>query len=115
MLGFTSGELLGKNMHEMVHHHHPDGREYPREDCIVYGVYLNNRPFSNHVDHLFRKDETMFWSEMSAQPILIDSVVRGAVVTFRDITQTRLAEEALRRSEKLAAGGSTLKRDCTRD
>ena len=42
---------------------------------------------------------------MSAQPILHEGAVRGAVVTFRDITQSRLAEEALRRSEKLAAVG----------
>ena len=47
----------------------------------------------------------MFYAEMSAQPILHDGQTRGAVVTFRDITQARLAEEALRRSEKLAAVG----------
>ena len=105
MLGFTAEELVGKNMHEMVHHHFPDGRVYPREECIVYRVFSHNEPFSNLVDHIFCKDGTMFWAEMSAQPILVDEQVRGAVVTFRDITQTRLAEEALRRSEKLAAVG----------
>ena len=42
---------------------------------------------------------------MSAQPILHEGTTRGAVVTFRDITNARKAEEALRRSEKLAAVG----------
>ena len=105
MLGFRAEDLLGKNMHDMVHHHYPDGRVYPREDCVVYNVFWRNQPFSNLVDHIFRKDGSMFWAEMSAQPIVIDDQVRGAVVTFRDITQARQAEEALRRSEKLAAVG----------
>ena len=105
MLGFSAEELLGRNMHDMVHHHFPDGRIYPREECIVYNVFWRNQPFSNLVDHIFRKDGSMFWAEMSAQPIVVHDQVRGAVVTFRDITQARQAEEALRRSEKLAAVG----------
>ena len=105
MLGFASDELVGQNMHEMVHHHYPDGRHYPREECVVYNVFLKNEPFANHTDHVFRKDGTMFWADMSAQPIVVKEEMRGAVVTFRDITQSRLAEEALRRSEKLAAVG----------
>ena len=105
MLGFTADELLGKNMHDMVHHHFPDGSPYPRNECVIYKVFWENQPFSNLVDHIFRQDGTMFWAEMSAQPIVDDGKVRGAVVTFRDITQARQAEEALRRSEKLAAVG----------
>ena len=105
MLGFTAEELLGRNMHSMVHHHWPDGRPYPSTDCPIYNVFRKSNPFSNQLDHLFRKDGTLFWADMSAQPILHAGQVRGAVVTFRDVTQSRLAEEALRRSEKLAAVG----------
>ena len=105
MLGFTADELVGRNMHQMVHHHYLDGSDYGAEDCPVYNVFRKNRPFSNQIDHVFRKDGSHFHAEMSAQPILTDGQVRGAVVTFRDITQARLAEEALRRSEKLAAVG----------
>ena len=105
MLGFTAEELVGRNMHRMVHHHYPTGEHYPGEECIVYGVFRRNTSFQNQVDHLFRKDGSLFWTEMSAQPVVVDGVVLGAVVTFRDITQARQAEEALRRSEKLAAVG----------
>ncbi len=106
MLGYESAqELIGENMHERIHHHYPDGREYPAEDCSVYKVFWNNSPFSNQLDHVFRKDGSFFYAEMSAQPIVHEGMVRGAVVTFRDTTKARLAEEALRRSEKLAAVG----------
>ncbi len=105
MLGFTAEELVGRNMHQMVHHHHLDGSPYPNEECSVYNVFRKSKPFSNQLDHIFRKDGSVFYAEMSAQPILAGSEVRGAVVTFRDITQARQAEDALRRSEKLAAVG----------
>ena len=105
MLGFGAEELLGRNMHTMVHHHYPDGRPYPREECSIYNVFRRNEPFSNQPDHVFRKDGNFFYAEMSAQPILQDGKTAGAVVTFRDVTQAKLAEEALRKSEKLAAVG----------
>ncbi len=105
MLGFAADDLVGQNMHTMVHHHYPDGAFYPDDECIVYHVFRRNKPFVNQVDHLFRKDGSLFWAEMSAQPFLQNDEVRGAVVTFRDITQSRLVEETLRRSEKLAAVG----------
>ena len=104
-LGYTPDELIGRNMHEAIHHHHPDGRPYPGADCIVYNAFRRGQPFTNQVDHLFRKDGSIFYAEMSAQPILHEGATRGAVVTFRDITHARKAEQALRRSEKLAAVG----------
>ena len=105
MLGYTADELVGQNMHEMIHHSYPDGRPYPASECIVYDVFRKNTPFSGQTGHVFRKDGSCFYVELSAQPIIQDGVSRGAVVTFRDVTQNRLAEEALRRSEKLAAVG----------
>jgi PAS domain S-box-containing protein len=105
MIGFTSEELVGQNMHEMVHHHYPDGSDYPRDECLINDVIWNKKPFANRIDHIFRKDGTFFWAEMSSQPIADGDEVRGAVVTFRDVTLPRLAEEALRRNEKLAAVG----------
>jgi len=105
MIGFTSEELVGHNMHDMVHHHYPEGSEYPKDECLINDVVWNKKPFANRIDHVFRKDGTFFWAEMSAQPIAVADEVRGAVVTFRDVTRSRLAEEALRRNEKLAAVG----------
>jgi PAS domain S-box-containing protein len=105
MIGFTLEELVGQNMHDMVHHHYPDGSEYAKEECLINDVIWSRKPFANRIDHVFRKDGSMFWAEMSSQPIVDGDEVRGAVVTFRDVTQSRLADEALRRNEKLAAVG----------
>jgi PAS domain S-box-containing protein len=105
MIGFSLEELVGHNMHDMLHHHYTDGEPYPKDESVINDVLWNKKPFANRIDHVFRKDGSMFWAEMSAQPIVVGEEVRGAVVTFRDVTQSRLADEALRRNEKLAAVG----------
>src|SRR6185295_13452506 len=35
-LGYEVDELLGGEMHSLVHHHHSDGSPYPRHDCPIY-------------------------------------------------------------------------------
>src|SRR5437899_405209 len=103
--GFKSEELLGRNMHELVHHHYPDGRLFPGEECPIYDVVRNNRALRRSTDTMFRKNGDPFLAEISAQPVAVDGCVVGVVVTFREVTETRLQDEALRRSEKLAAVG----------
>jgi PAS domain S-box-containing protein len=100
MIGFTAEELIGKNMHDEVHHHHEDGRPYPASDCIIFDAFRYGRGFTNQIDHVFRKDGSFFYAEMSAQPLLVDGAPQGAVVTFRDVTEKRRAEEELRRSRE---------------
>ena len=36
ILGYTTAELLGKNLHALTHHTKPDGRPYPRQECPIF-------------------------------------------------------------------------------
>ncbi len=100
LIGFTAEELIGKNMHLKVHHHYPDGRPYPASECIIFDTFRYGKGFTDQIDHVFRKDGSFFYAEMSAQPVLADGVLQGAVVTFRDVTAKRLAEEELLQSQR---------------
>lgn len=93
MLGYEESELLGKSMHELVHHSYPDGTEYPREYCLMYAPFLdgNSRQVENEV--LWRKDGSSFPVEYSSTPIVEKNKNIGVVVTFRDIETRRRAEE----------------------
>ncbi|MBT4512374.1 MAG: PAS domain S-box protein [Chloroflexi bacterium] len=56
---------------------------------------------TNVDDEVFwRKDGSFFQVEYTSTPILEDGKVVGAVVTFRDITERKQMEIALRRSEE---------------
>ena len=103
LFGFTSDELLGQNMHALVHHTREDGSPYPDELCPVYDVLRKNEPFHQRHDTLFRKDRTPFVAEISAQPVSVEGEVVGVVVTFRDITEMREQEAALHEAYERAA------------
>lgn len=102
IMGFESEELVGGNIHELVHHHYSDGRPFPVEECPIYDVLRRNMPLNNLMDTMFRKDGSPFLVEMSAQPVSLEGEVLGVVVTFRDVTDSRKQEEDLRKAYELA-------------
>ncbi len=100
ILGYQhTGELTGKNMHDLIHNRYADGTCFPVEDCRIFRAFLTGQ--NSHVDDevLWRADGTCFPAEYWSHPQIIDGNVVGAVVTFMDITERKLAEEQIRRSE----------------
>jgi PAS domain S-box-containing protein len=100
--GFTSEELVGNNMHELVHHHYPDGRHFPGSECPIYDVVRKNKALRQMTDTMFRKDGSCFVVELSAQPVMVEGRVVGVVVTFREVTELRRQQEDLRKAYELA-------------
>ena len=100
--GFESSEMVGCNMHELVHHHYPDGRRYPHEECPVYEVMVKNKSFRQSTDTMFRKDGSSFIAEVSAQPVMVEGQVMGIVVTFREVAMMKQQQEDLRTAHELA-------------
>ena len=100
MLGYHPDELLGKRMHQLVHHTRSDGSPYPVEECPIYQAFEENRGTRVDSEVLWRRDETPIPVEYSSYPIVRNGVVEGAIVTFIDITERRRVEEKLKESEE---------------
>jgi PAS domain S-box-containing protein len=100
--GFETEEMVGSNMHELVHHHYPDGRHYPHEECPVHEVLIRNKSFRQSPDTMFRKDGSSFLAEVSAQPVTVEGQVMGVVVTFREMTAMRQQMDDLQTAHELA-------------
>jgi PAS domain S-box-containing protein len=98
MLGRRTEEVLGQNMHQLMHHSHADGRHYPECECPIFNAFRQGLPCRIDGEVLWRADGSSFPAEYSSHPIVEHGVVRGAVATFVDITERKRAEEALRRS-----------------
>ena len=96
MLGWTAKELLGQPMHSLLHHTHPDGTDYPREECPIYAAFKDGAVHEVCDEVFWRKDGTSFQVEYTSTPIFEDDQLAGAVVVFRDVTERKQAEEALR-------------------
>src|SRR6185437_2520305 len=93
IVGFASGEMMGGNIHNLVHHHYPDGQCFPEENCPITEALRQNVPFDNQLDTMFRKDGSAFAVEISAHPVSVENEVLGIVVTFRDVSGSRQQEE----------------------
>jgi PAS domain S-box-containing protein len=68
MLGYRPEELLGRNMHELVHHTRPDGTPYPQDECPIQAslTHLSTVRVANEL--FWRKDGTSFPVEYVARP-----------------------------------------------
>lgn len=95
MLGWRTEQVLGRNMHELIHHTHGDGSHYPEADCPIFNAFRQGLPCRIDREVLWRADGSSFSAEYSSYPILDGGAVQGAVVTFVDITERRQAEAAL--------------------
>ena len=111
LLGYEMDEMMGAKVHALIHHSHPDGSHYPKEDCPMYFAYTRGETHQKTDEVLWRKDGTGFPVEYLSTPIVKADRVVGAVITFRDITERIQAEAALRKGEerlKLALKGGNL-------
>jgi PAS domain S-box-containing protein len=95
MLGWAAEELVGKEIHGIVHHSYPDGTHYPDHDCPIYGAFRDGAVHTVDGEVFWRKDGTPVWVEYTSTPIRDRGVVVGAVIVFRDVSQRREADEKL--------------------
>jgi PAS domain S-box-containing protein len=95
LLGYGADQLLGRNMHEMIHHSHADGAHYPEEHCPIFLAFRTGHPCRIDQEVFWRADGSRFAAEYSSHPVVDQGLVRGAVITFSDISQRRQTEEAL--------------------
>jgi len=96
MLGYrTAEDLLGQNMHALIHHSKADGSAYPVEECRIYQAFRSGEGTHVANEFLWRIDGSSFPAEYWSFPIRKNGVPIGAVVTFLDITEQKQISEAL--------------------
>jgi PAS domain S-box-containing protein len=99
MIGLQPEQVLGQNMHVLTHHAHADGSHYPIEECPIYNAFRQGEPCRIDSEVFWRHDGSSFPVEYSSYPVFDQGQVRGAVVTFVDITDRKRAEDALHQAK----------------
>ncbi len=105
ILGYASEELIGRNMHRLVHHSYGDGSHYDLDACPIFESLRDGK--------VHTVDDDVFWSrkgkavdvEYTSTPIIEDGEIVGVVVVFRDVSEKKAGRkrlmEALEEVERL--------------
>lgn len=99
MTGYGAEEIIGKNLHDLLHHSRPDGTKYPAEECTFRKAVREGEQVVHLAGELlWRKDGTCFpadcWMRLLHQP----AGRTVYLVTIQDITEAQQAHEALLQS-----------------
>ncbi|KQI68863.1 histidine kinase [Loktanella sp. 3ANDIMAR09] len=104
MLGWTTEDLLGHDIHAKIHHHHLNGDRYPSHECPIYQSFRFEQVNRIEDEVFWRKDGKPIRVEYVSTPIYDGPQLVGAVVIFRDITERWENERKLRDAmEQVAA------------
>lgn len=97
LLGYESeSDLIGKNMHTLIHHSYRDGKEYPAEQCPICIAVNEGRESSSDQEAFWKADGTSFLVDYRLKPQIIRNKTKGAVIIFMDITDRKEAEERIK-------------------
>ena len=99
LLGYAEREIVGRDVHDTLCHSLPDGSPNPRGGSPVLKALVAGEALdSADGDVLWRRKRISFPVRWSLRPLVDGIALRGAVLTFTDMTEIHEKEEALRRA-----------------
>jgi len=96
MLGYRStGQLLGKQIHNLIHHSQRTGSPITASDCKIFRAIREGKGFSAEDEVFWKADGTCFEVAYHAYPQIRSGSVVGGVVTFMDISKRKQREQQI--------------------
>ena len=102
LLGYTdSSEVVGRKLHDIIHHSYADGSHYPDNLCPIFMAATVGKPATVTGEVFFRKDGTALPVDYRVQPVWRNGALQGAVCVFVD-TSERAAGKLLAQGKESA-------------
>ncbi len=110
LLGYREpDEVLGRNMHDLIHPTQADGRARPGEPCEFFQALREGTKVHSDGDTFCQAGAGSFPAEFWCYPIQGGPRRIGSVVTFLDVTERKRAEAELIQAKEAALAGSRAK------
>ena len=100
MTGYRMEEVVGKNLHALLHNRRPDGNPYPGEECPLTKALESRQPIHLLQEFLWRKDGSCLPIEYRAHPLPQPTGLTACVIAVHDISQQEQAIASLRINEE---------------
>ena len=101
--GYESGELIGQSTRVW----HQNDESFNKIGEIIYTNKSNESMEQRYV----RKDGSLFWARVRAQPIDVNDISKGIVGIINDITCEHEANLALKEAKEMAENATKMKSD----
>ncbi len=95
MLGFTPEEVIGNQVHPLIHHSYSDGNFYPHQECPTYAALTDGKIRNVRDEYFWHKDGSRIPVEYTSTPILKNSELIGVVTIFQNISNRLKFENEL--------------------
>jgi PAS domain S-box-containing protein len=100
MFGWTQEELVGQPLDQKLHCRLPDGTRSSGEACSHFEVLRSGQTVRSNDDLFLHKNGQLVPISCSVAAIRSDSVIAGAVMVVRDLTEQKQAEASERENEQ---------------
>jgi PAS domain S-box-containing protein len=97
LLGFSTQELRGRVMHDVVHVRRSDGKRAPAEDCPILRASRDGVTVRVEDDVFVRRDGRSLPVAYTAAPFVTDEGIDGCAVVFEDITERKARQADMER------------------
>ncbi|MDD5215558.1 MAG: ATP-binding protein [Methylococcales bacterium] len=109
LFGYKFAELKDKKVHDILHHHRPDGSFLSSQACPILLNMHKQIEYKSDDELFFRKDGTCFSASVSSTPLFESSKLVGVVVCFRDISEQRIIQLQLIEAKNAAEQATKVK------
>ena len=111
ILGWSSEELMGRGVHDAIHHQKADGSPFPAEQCPVHKVLRLGHTYTTEDDVFTHRDGTLIPVRYVSTPMMELGEVVAVGTVFHEIGDEKLrrsAAELLREIDERVLAGHPL-------
>ncbi len=92
-LGYEPEELVGRQVHEVIHHSHRDGTPYSKATSPILQGMRRRETVRMRDEVFWQHDGSTIPVEYIASPLIEDGQISGMVVAFQDVSERRRLEK----------------------
>jgi len=111
LTGWKKEEVIGKNLHELIHFQTNEGIIVPEENCPTHLSIRDGKKCTSDDEYFTHKDGLIFPVSLISVPLYEDSKIIGSVSIFQNISIRKQAEAQLYNAKKLAEQANREKSD----
>ena len=100
LLGWEKSELVGKRVHDAIHHHDAGGNVVPAQDCPIVNAVRAGQVYRSDQEVFFCKDGSAIPVAVISTPLMYNGTFMGSVTAFQDVSERRRMQEELRRAKE---------------